>query len=172
LDAHTFCFSAISGRSNQQTSHKHPNLNIRDFLNCGLKCLALGRLGDDFEEREETRRRPQAGEGEHEIPSRSRGEGKRRPWSTAPMCSRIESGLRTGGRLDGRLKRSMRRVPKSPRARHGHIERHRSAEFKADRCMSSKPNHSRSSSAFCALALGYLSLHQVSDHAPRALHES
>jgi len=29
----------------------------------------------------------------------------------------------------------------------------------ADRCMSSKPNHSRSSSPFCALALGYLSLH-------------
>lgn len=54
MDAHTFCFSVISGPSNQQTSHKHPNLNIRDFLNCVLKCLALGRLGIDFGEREET----------------------------------------------------------------------------------------------------------------------
>ena len=58
-----------------------------------------------------------------------------------------------------------------PRARHSNIERHRSAEGIADRCMSSKPNHSRSSSSFSTLALGYLSLHQVSDHLPRALHE-
>src|ERR1700746_4219243 len=27
---------------------------IRYFLNCGMNCLALGRLGNDFEEREET----------------------------------------------------------------------------------------------------------------------
>jgi len=54
LDARTFCFSVISGRSIQQNSQKRPNLNIRYSLNCGMNCLALGRLSHDFEEREET----------------------------------------------------------------------------------------------------------------------
>jgi len=88
---------------------------IRYFMNCGMNCLALGRLGNDFEEREETLKNGEtkmklvkvgtkfkAGGGESfgyephlvlelSLERKSRkvnGQEReaRAAWSTAPMC--------------------------------------------------------------------------------------
>ena len=94
---------------------------IRYFLNCGMNCPALGRLGNDFAEREETLKNGEtktklvkvgtkfkAGAGKVSATnttccSNSRSNAKtarstgrsgrvKAAWSTAPTCSRTEPG--------------------------------------------------------------------------------